>query len=167
MSENAIADGMVGIFHYTLHNGDGELLDSSAGRQPMPYLHGAKNIVPGLEAALAGKVTGDEVKVVVAPEDGYGVHDGRDPQRVRRKELPTGRDYLPGMPLRAEVSEGQVVQLWVTDSKGAWVWLTANHPLAGVELHFEVQIVGVRSALPVELDHGHPHGIDGQQGHHH
>ena len=167
MSELAIADGTVGIFHYTLHNGDGELLDSSAGRQAMPYLHGAKNIIPGLEAALVGKVAGDKIQVVIPPKDGYGEHDGREPQRIRRKELPSGHDFQPGMPMRAEISEGQFVQLWVTRVEGAWVWLTSNHPLAGVELHFDVEIVGVRSALQVELDHGHPYGIDGTEGHHH
>ena len=167
MSENSIADGKVGVFHYTLHNGGGELLDSSAGRQPMPYLHGSKNIIPGLEKALEGKVAGDKVQVVIAPADGYGEHDGRDPQRVKRNQLPVGQDYQPGMPMRAEMGEGEYVQLWVTEVKGAWVWLTANHPLAGVELHFDVDIVGVRTALQVELDHGHPHSIDGTQGHHH
>ena len=167
MSNLAIADGLVGIFHYTLKNGDGEVLDSSAGLQPMPYLHGSRNIVSGLERALAGRVTGDKLEVVVAAVDGYGEHDGKDPQRVRRRELPKGRDYEPGMPLRAEVSAGEYVQLWIIRAEGAWVWLTANHPLAGVELHFDVEVVGVRSALQVELDHGHPHGLDGTQGHHH
>ena len=116
---------------------------------------------------MVGKVAGDKLEVVVAAADGYGEHDGKDPHRVRRRELPQGRDYQPGMPLRAEVTEGEFVQLWITRAEGAWVWLTANHPLAGVALHFDVEVIGVRSALPVEMDHGHPHGLDGTQGHHH
>jgi FKBP-type peptidyl-prolyl cis-trans isomerase SlyD len=167
MSELSLADGMIGIIHYTLHKGDGEIVDSSAGRQPMPYLHGAKNIVPGLEKALEGKVKGDKIQAVIAPADGYGEADGREPQRVRRRELPEGQDYQPGKPFSAEMGEGEFVTLWVTDVQGAWVWITVNHPLAGVELHFDVDVVGVRSALKVELEHGHPHGIDGTQGHQH
>jgi FKBP-type peptidyl-prolyl cis-trans isomerase SlyD len=167
MSELSLAEGMIGIIHYTLHKGDGEIIDSSAGRQPMPYLHGGKNIVPGLEKALEGKKSGEKVQVVVTPEDGYGVKDGREPQRVRRRELPEGNDYQPGMPFSAEMEDGNFVRLWVTDVQGAWVWVTVNHPLAGVELHFDVDVVGVRSALKVELEHGHPHGIDGTLDHHH
>ena len=152
MSELSLVDGMIGIIHYTLHKGDGELVDSSAGRQPMPYLHGGKNIVPGLEEALEGKVKGDKIEAVIAPEDGYGEDDGREPQRVRRRELPEDQDYQPGQPFTTEVGEGEYMTLWVTDVQGAWVWITANHPLAGVELHFDVDVVGVRTALKVELE---------------
>jgi len=154
----SISDGRVGIVHYTLTNSDGEIIDSSQGRDPMPYLHGAQNIIPGLEKALEGKVADDEVKVVVAPEDGYGEADGIEPQRVKRSDLPKGQEWTVGTPLNADMGDGNVIQLWVCKSEGAWVWLTANHPLAGVELHFDVKVVRVREALPGELEHGHPTG---------
>ena len=167
MSELTIGEGRVGIIHYTLRNGEGEILDSSQGRDPMPYLHGAENIVSGLERALDGKSAGDTVQVILAPADGYGELDDSEPQRVRRRELPGNQDWRIGMSVRVQAVDGGVNQLWISRAEGAWVWLTPNHPLAGMALNFDVSIVGVRSALQVERDHGHPHGIDGNQGHHH
>jgi len=166
-TELTLADGLVGIIDYTLKNAEGEVLDTSEGRGPMPYLHGASNIIPGLEAALVGKKQGDHVEVTIAPADAYGEHNGQEPVQVKRNELPANVDWQPGMPLQAEVEEGQMVMLWITKTEGAWVWLTQNHPLAGVELHFIVDVVRVREALDVEVTHGHPHGVDGTEGHDH
>ncbi len=162
----ALADGRVGIIHYTLKNDDGEVLDSSVGYEPMAYLHGFHNIVPGLENALVGKTTGDTLEVSVPPEDGYGEKQGEGPQRIRRRDLPRDLEPEVGMPLSGEDDDGNQFTLWVTEVKGAWVWVDINHPLAGETLHFEVEVVGVRDALDVEKQHGHAHGLDGR-GHHH
>jgi FKBP-type peptidyl-prolyl cis-trans isomerase SlyD len=162
-----LADNRVGIVHYTLRNDKGDVLDSSSGGEPLAYLHGHRNIVPGLESALVGKTDGDQVTVAVAPADGYGEKQGEGPQRIRRNELPKDLDIHVGMPLHGEDEEGNMFTLWVTDAKGAWVWVDINHPLAGETLHFEVEVLSVRDALEVELEHGHAHGIDGQGHHHH
>ena len=168
MSEQlSLADDHVGILHYTIKNGDGELLDSTLEQGPRPYLHGAKNMLPGLEAALTGKVAGDSLSGTLSPEQAFGAHDGSEPKRVRRKELPKGRDWQAGMPFAVRGDDGQAQQFWVTDVRGAWVWITPNHPLAGQEIHYEVEVVRVRTARQVEIDHGHPHGLDGTQGHQH
>jgi len=161
-----LADGRVGIIHYTLRNSSGDVLDSSVGGEPLAYLHGHRNIVPGLEAALVGKTTGDSLDVEVAPADGYGEKQGEGPQRIRRRDLPKDLDVHVGMPLHGEDENGNYFTLWVTDAKGAWVWVDINHPLAGETLHFEVEVLGVRDALAVEKEHGHAHGIDGQAHHH-
>jgi FKBP-type peptidyl-prolyl cis-trans isomerase SlyD len=162
-----LTDGHVGILHYSLKNADGELLDSTEGQNPRPYLHGAENMLPGLEEALVGKSSGDSLSGVLSPEQAYGAHDGSDPKRVRKKELPKGRDWQAGMPFAMQGEDSKPQQFWVTDVRGAWVWITSNHPLAGQSVHYEVEVVRVRTARQVELDHGHPHGLDGTQGHHH
>lgn len=163
----SLCNDRVGIIHYTLKNDDGDVLDSSVGGDPLAYLHGHRNIVPGLEAALVDKVAGDSLSVAVAPADGYGERQGDGPQRIRRNELPKDVDVQVGMPLHGEDGQGNYFTLWVTDMKGAWVWVDINHPLAGQTLHFDVEIIGVRDALDVEKQHGHAHGVDGQGHHHH
>jgi len=162
----ALADGFVGIIHYTLKNDAGEVLDSSDGGEPLAYLHGHHNIVPGLENALAGKTTGDSFNVAIAPADGYGEKQGDGPQRVHRREFPKDFPVEPGRPVPVQTEDGQHLTLWITEAKGAYVWVDVNHPLAGETLHFDVEIVAVREALAVELQHGHAHGVDGQAHHH-
>jgi FKBP-type peptidyl-prolyl cis-trans isomerase SlyD len=162
-----LSDGHVGILRYTLKNAKGEVLDSTEGQGPRPYLHGADNMLPGIEAALAGKSEGDTLSGELSPKDAFGVNDGKDPQRVRRKTLPKGRDWQPGMPFAMKDEGGEVAQFWVTDVRGAWVWITGNHPLAGESVNYEIEVIRVRLAKPVEISHGHPHGIDGTQGHNH
>lgn len=161
-----LADNRVGIIHYSLKNDAGDVLDSSEGHEPLVYLHGHRNIVPGLENALAGKASGDSLSVVVPPAEGYGEKKGEGPQRIRRNQLPKDFDVQVGAPVHGRDEGGKHFTLWITDAKGAWVWVDANHPLAGETLHFDVEVLRVRDALAVELEHGHAHGIDGQ-GHHH
>jgi FKBP-type peptidyl-prolyl cis-trans isomerase SlyD len=160
----AIGDGKVATFHYTLTGDNGEVLDSSDGRDPLAYLHGAGNIVPGLERKLEGKQEGDKFDAVVAPEDGYGVREGA-PQPVARSQFPKGVPIEKGMMFQAQTPDGEVVPLWVDKVDDETVWVDENHPLAGVTLHFAVEVVGVRDATESELEHGHPHGPDGH-GHH-
>lgn len=159
-----VENGKVASIHYTLTNDAGEVLDSSAGREPLAYLHGAGNIVPGLERELQGKVTGASLSVRVEPEDGYGVRRGQA-QAVERGAFPAGVEIETGMMIQAQTEQGEIIPLWVSRIEDDTVWLDQNHPLAGVALNFRVEIVSVRDATDEELDHGHPHGPDGH--HHH
>jgi FKBP-type peptidyl-prolyl cis-trans isomerase SlyD len=145
--------------HYTLRDDAGEVLDSSDGREPLTYLHGSGNIVPGLEKALDGKQVGDEVKVKVAPADGYGERDDANVRNVPRRRLPEGK-IEPGMRLRLQTEHGPIV-VAVTAVQGDYVTIDGNHPLAGMTLNFEVKVVEVRDATEEERTHGHVHGPGG------
>ena len=163
-----LKQGMIGIINYTLQNSKGEILDQTQGH-PMPYLHGYGNIIPGLEEALEGKEIGAQVHAEIPPEKAYGEAVEQEPIRVHQSNF-SKEDYAhlhEGAPLELQNSTGQVVVVYVQEKKGAYVTLSRNHPLAGEVLHFDVEVVGVRAALPVEIEHGHPHGIDGHSGHHH
>lgn len=159
---HAIAAKKVALIHYTLTDDDGNELDTSRGSDPMPYLHGSDNIVPGLEAKLEGKKAGDKVEAVVAPEDGYGPSSGAEAQEVPRSAF-EGANPEPGMPVSAEDEEGNHMQLWVLDVMDDKVTITPDHPLAGVTLHFDVEIMEVRDATENELEHGHAHPGDGHE----
>lgn len=162
-----VADGVVVAIHYTLKNDAGETLDSSSGGEALEYLHGAGNIVPGLESALAGKKLGEKFHVVVAPEDGYGARDERGIQRVPKNSFPPGLDLQPGMAFFADGPDGEPVQVWVSAVQGETVVIDLNHPLAGTTLYFDVEIHALRGASAEELAHGHPHGPDGHGHEHH
>jgi FKBP-type peptidyl-prolyl cis-trans isomerase SlyD len=146
-------------FHYSLRDDEGTVLDSSEGSDPLTYLHGEGNIVPGLEKALEGKQAGDEVKVTVPPDEGYGARSDENVQNVPRRKLPEGK-IKPGMRVRLQTTEGPIAAL-VTAIKGDYVTVDANHPLAGMTLHFEVKVETVRDATAEELEHGHVHGPGG------
>jgi FKBP-type peptidyl-prolyl cis-trans isomerase SlyD len=158
-----ITDNCVASFHYTLTDSTGKVLDSSEGQEPLSYLHGAGNIIPGLESALLGKTTGDKLSVAVVAAEAYGERDDTMVQ-----ELPTsmfsGVDQIEvGMEFHAETEHGlQVVT--VTSVENDTVTIDGNHPLAGVDLNFEVEVTEVRDASQEELTHGHAHGAGG---HHH
>jgi len=148
---------------YTLHNDQGELLDSSDGRTPLDYLHGHGNIVPGLEAALTGKDSGDTLDVSLSPAEGYGE---RDPQRViqvPRTRLPDDLEPEVGMMLGMQTPDGQTLPLTVTEVTGDTITVDGNHQLAGENLHFKVSVRSVREATPEEVQHGHVHGPDGHE----
>lgn len=144
--------------HYTLTNTAGEVLDSSEGQEPLAYLHGAGNIIPGLENALTGKAAGSQLTVTVAPEDGYGPHHAELVQTVPR-DMFDADDIQPGMAFRADEHV-----LVITAVNADEVTVDGNHPLAGQTLHFAVEITEVRPASEEELAHGHVHGAGG---HHH
>jgi FKBP-type peptidyl-prolyl cis-trans isomerase SlyD len=157
----SIADGCVVLFHYTLTGGDGKKIDSSSGGDPLPYLHGAGNIVPGLERAMLGRRAGDRFDAIVAAKDGYGERKGEGPQPVPRRQFPSDAEVEVGMQFTAEGADGEEMPIWVTKVEKTKIWVDTEHPLAGVELHFVVEVVGVRKATPEELEHGHPHGAHG------
>ncbi len=158
-----IARNSVATIHYTLRNDKGDVIDSSDGREPLAYLHGHGNIVPGLERALEGKRAGDKLQVKVAAEDGYGTRDERLVQDVPREAFPTDVELQPGMQFHAQSSAG-VHTVTVRDVGADSVKIDGNHPLAGEALSFDVTIDGVREATREELAHGHVHG---EGGHHH
>ncbi len=158
-----ITDGLVAYIHYTLKNNAGETLDSSAGGSPLAYLHGAGNIVAGLEKSLAGKSAGDKLNVQVAPEEGYGARDASLIQQIPRRMFQGIRDIQPGMQFNAQSDRG-MRQVTVTRVAGDLVTVDGNHALAGETLHFEVEVVQVRAPTAEETSHGHVHG---EGGHHH
>ena len=158
-----IASNCVVLIHYTLTNDAGETLDSSAGREPLAYMHGQGNIIPGLEAALVSRTAGDKLNVRVAPSDGYGDVDAALVQEVPRTALSGIDEVKVGMRLQTQSARGPQVVV-VTAVSDESVSIDANHPLAGQHLNFAVEITEVRAASAEELAHGHVHGAGG---HHH
>jgi FKBP-type peptidyl-prolyl cis-trans isomerase SlyD len=151
-----ITDNTAVSIHYTLTNRGGEQLDSSIGDEPLVYLHGAGNIIAGLEAALAGKKVGDKLNVTVPPEEAYGVLDENMLQVVSKKMF-EGMDIEIGMQFHADVSYGSGI-ITITEIDGEDVTIDGNHPLAGEFLTFDVEVVDVRPATADERAHGHVHG---------
>lgn len=158
-----IAQQRVVYIHYTLTNDTGEVLDSSPDAEPLAYLHGAGNIIPGLESALTGKQAGDKLNVRVDPAAGYGERDERLVQEVPKSAFQGVADIQPGMAFNAQSSQGPM-RVVVTRVAGDMVTVDGNHPLAGEALNFDVEVAEVRDASSEELSHGHVHGAGG---HHH
>lgn len=154
-----IASDKAVTIHYTLKNDAGEVLDSSEGHEPLTYLHGTGNLVPGLEAALDGKAAGDHVTATLTPEQGYGERDVGNFRNVPLRKFPDGK-VAAGRRYQLQTPDGVVFAL-VTAVSGDYATVDLNHALAGMQLHFDVQIVGVRDATPEELTHGHVHGPSG------
>lgn len=146
--------------HYTLKNGDGEVIDSSAGKDPLAFIHGLGMIIPGLEKELDGKTTGDKLNVEVEPAEAYGDRDDNLIQKVPREQFEGAGDIQKGMQFQVETQMGPLVVV-VVDVDDKEVTIDGNHPLAGVKLFFEVEVTEVRDATPEELDHGHVHGPGG------
>ncbi len=151
-----ITDKSAVSIHYTLTNPGGEELDSSRGDEPLAYLHGQGNIIPGLESALTGKSVGDIFNVTIAPADAYGEIDPNMVQVVSRRMF----EDMPieiGMQFHADVSHGSGI-ITITEINGDDVTVDGNHPLAGETLIFDVEVMSVRPATADELAHGHIHG---------
>jgi FKBP-type peptidyl-prolyl cis-trans isomerase SlyD len=148
---------------YTLTDNAGKVIDSSDNGQ-FAYLHGAGNIIPGLEKALNGKTAGHEETVNVEPADGYGERDASKMAEISRDMFPSDIEIAPGMPFEAQGPDGQTLMITVVKVDGDQVTVDANHPLAGETLNFDVKVVDVRDATDEEISHGHVHGPGG---HHH
>lgn len=160
-----IADRTVALIDYTLYDPQGVVIDSSAGSEPLAYLHGAGNIIPGLEKALEGKVAGDALKVTIPAAEAYGEKDDEALEVVQRKQIQMDDQPIElGMQLHAMGPNGGQI-LTVVDIDGDEITLDANHPLAGVDLTFDVKVTLVREATAEELDHGHVHGAHGHDHH--
>ena len=159
----SISQDQVVSIHYTLRDDAGEIIDRSADGEPLSYLHGHGNLIPGLERELTGRKSGDRLQVKVAPAEAYGEYDRELVQRVPRRALKGIADLRVGMRLQTQTPDGPRA-VTVTQLNGDMVTLDGNHPLAGKSLNFEVEVAGVRAATEEELAHGHVHGADG---HHH
>jgi FKBP-type peptidyl-prolyl cis-trans isomerase SlyD len=157
-----ISKNTVATIDYTLTNPQGQVLDTSKGGEPLSYLHGVGGIIPGLESALEGKQTGDNLSVTIEPDQAYGQRSEELVQEVPRRMFQGVENIQPGMQFRAQGPQGQQV-VTVVGIAGDNVKIDANHPLAGVTLKFDVNVVGVRDATQEELSHGHVHGTGGHQ----
>ncbi len=150
-------------FHYTLKNADGEQMETSRDKQPMSYLHGANNIIIGLEKAMEGHAVNDEFSVTVEPEEAYGIRNEKNVQRVPLKRLKGIGKISPGQILNLQTNQGPV-QVTVLRVGRFNIDVDANHPLAGQALTFDIEITDIRDASEEELTHRHVHGPGG---HHH
>jgi FKBP-type peptidyl-prolyl cis-trans isomerase SlyD len=163
-SEDTVSAGKVVSIDYVLKDPSGNVLDRSEEGRPLVYLHGARNIVEGLESALVGKKPGDSLNVTVPPEKGYGAKRGLKPQRVLRSKFPETAKLEKGARFVMHGPDGKPFPIWVTKVMGREVHVTPEHPLAGVTLRFDVTIRELRDATDEEKAHGHAHG---PEGHHH
>lgn len=149
--------------HYQVTDDDSdELLDSSENAEPMTYLHGARNLIPGLEQALEGKQVGDELEVTVAPADAYGERSEDRVQQVPRTAFANVERVEPGVTVTAETESGPI-NLVIVEVGDDTVTVDANHPLAGRSLRFAVRVEAVRDASDEEVSHGHVHGPGGHE----
>lgn len=160
---STISDGVVVTIHYELALSDGKVVDSSKGHDPLAYLHGAGNLVPGLESALAGKATGEALKVAVKPEEGYGERSEDAIQVLPRENFPDDAEPEEGMHFQATDPDGMPIMGTIVKLKDGMVTVDFNHPLAGETLNFDVQIVEIRKATKEETQHGHVHGEGGHE----
>ncbi len=151
-----IADNKVVTIDYVLTDDDGNLIDRSEGGQ-FAYLHGANNIIPGLEKALTGKEKGERLQVVIPPEEGYGLRDDSLTQVISRSAFESPEDIAVGRQFHAQSPDGQPLVITVIAVNDDEVTIDGNHPLAGTQLNFEIDIVDVRDATAEELSHGHVH----------
>ena len=158
-----ISSEKVVSIHYTLKDDKGTVLDSSSGGDPLSYLHGFGNIIPGLEDALEGKSIGAKFQVAVPPAKGYGERNEQMVQAIPKAQFQSPERLQKGVQFQLNGPQGPLI-LTVVDVKGDDVIVDANPPLAGQTLHFDVEVTEVREASEEELEHGHVHGPGG---HHH
>ena len=157
-----VARDTVVTLHYTLTGDDGSVIDASRD-EPLSYLHGHGNLIPGLEKALEGATAGFQSRVSLEPKDGYGERRDEMVIGVARDQFDPAMKLEPGVQVQANGPQGVVV-FTVVEIGDDEVTLDGNHPLAGANLHFDVEITDVRAATAEELAHGHVHGPGG---HHH
>jgi FKBP-type peptidyl-prolyl cis-trans isomerase SlyD len=156
MSTDTVQDGKVVSMDYTLRV-DGEVLDSSEGQQPLEFLAGRGNIIPGLEREMMGMKIGESKDIVVPPAEGYGDFNEEDYMDIERKEFPKDMPMEEGIEMHVTDSDGLERYARIDSIEGDLVRLNFNHPLAGMELDFKVKVVGVREPTTEELEHGHVH----------
>ncbi|HHM24450.1 MAG TPA: peptidylprolyl isomerase [Bacteroidetes bacterium] len=143
--------------HYTLTLDSGEVVDSSREREPFTFLVGHGQIIPGLEEALMGMKVGDKKTVKIAPKDAYGERNEELVKSVDRSLIPENIELYEGLILTGQSETGEEIEVTVASFNDKEVVLDMNHPLAGQNLTFEVEIVDIRDATPEELAHGHAH----------
>lgn len=143
--------------HYTLKDDEGQVMDSSDGREPLAYLHGENNLIPGLESELQGKTVGSKFETTIEPKDAYGEVSDELVQTIGKQMFQGVEEIEPGMTFIAQGEGGQQRQVRVVEVDEENVTIDANHPMAGKILHFDVEVVNVREATPQEVEHGHVH----------
>jgi len=159
-----IKNGSVVDLAYTLTNTAGEVLDRADAKDPLTYLQGTQQIVPGLENALEGLDKGAKKKVTIPPAEAYGELDSALKMTLKRSQFPADAEMEEGMQFQSRGAGGQEMVFTVESIQGDDVTVDGNHPLAGQTLHFDVEVLSVRDATAEEMAHGHAHGPDG---HHH
>ncbi|UCF89056.1 MAG: peptidylprolyl isomerase [bacterium] len=153
-----ISKNSVVSIHYTLKDEKGEIIDTSDGKDPLDYLHGAGQIIPGLENELEGRSTGEEFSVVIEPEMGYGTREETLVYEVPKSEFEVPEEVEVGMQFRVGAEGGSMIMV-VAGVHDDMVTLDGNHPLAGMNLAFDVSVAGVREATEEEIKAGqHVHG---------
>ncbi|MBZ0274960.1 MAG: peptidylprolyl isomerase [Anaerolineae bacterium] len=160
MAPQNIQDKLVVSLAYVL-TVDGEAVSQADANDPLEYLHGAENIVPGLETALTGKKVGDKFSVTIPPQDAYGDYDEDDLDEFDRTEIPGSENLEIGMMVEIEDEEGYIEVGMIKEITPDAVIVDFNAPLAGKTLRFDVQVLGIREADEEELAHGHPHSLSG------
>ena len=158
-----IKKDIVASIDYTLTNDKGEVLDSSSGREPLAYLHGHSNLIPGLEKELEGKTKGDKLVAIIPPAEAYGVRSDELLQEFALDQFQNPAEVQVGVQFQVKYGEDHHIAT-VTKVENNMVSVDMNHPLADMTLHFDVEIMDVRDATAEELEHGHVHGPGG---HHH
>ncbi len=148
-----LGPGTVGALAYRLTGPDGAVLEAISKDSPLLFLFGTGVLVPGLERALAGSLAGTTDRIEVSPADGYGEHDPEKVFYVPRNQFPEG-DLEPGAMMGATTASGEEVTFWITSVEKDRVVVNENHPLAGVELVYEAELIGVRAATTDELESG-------------
>jgi FKBP-type peptidyl-prolyl cis-trans isomerase SlyD len=158
MSEELkVRNGQVVSMEYTLKV-DGVVTDSSEGREPLEFVHGAGNIIPGLEREMTGMAVGDSKDVMIAAAEGYGERDEEAFMDVPRDQFPAEIPMKVGTELQVQNQAGQPMFARIEQVEDKSVRLNFNHPLAGKDLHFSVKVVDLRDATDEEVEHGHVHG---------
>ena len=150
---NSVLDGHVVTIRYRLSLEDETIVEDTFEEEPVVYIHGKGQLVPGLERGLVGLKAGNECQISVAPRDGYGLRDAAAPKSVPRDEFPAGEKLTVGMSLQARGPDG-VLPVWIQSVDEGTITITSNHPLAGHNLTYDVKVLGVREATPA--DHAPP-----------
>lgn len=153
-----IGDDHVVAIRFTAHDDTGTLLESSGDDEPLNYLHGAGNLVPGLEAALVGRRVGDEFEVSLPPAQAFGERSDELVDWLPRENFASVEPLTAGMELALQDDEGNVMPIWIREVETGRVLVDGNHPYSGRTLVYRVSVLGIRTATGEELDHGHPHG---------
>jgi FKBP-type peptidyl-prolyl cis-trans isomerase SlyD len=149
-------------FHYTLSNSSGQVLDSSEGHEPLSFITGIGQIIPKLEEELVTMEPGEKKRIEISADEGYGQYDEDQIVAVPREQMPPQEINVGDMFMADEDPNG--MPLVVTEVSDTHVTMDGNHPLAGVDLIFDVELASKREATEEEMEHGHVHGPDG---HHH
>lgn len=156
-----VEDDLVVSLAYDLRDSDGELIDSAGEDEPLEFIQGYGHIIPGLESELYGLAIGDERDLVIEAANAYGEYDDENITEVPRSLFPLEMEIEVDMPVELETDDDDVMEAFIAEINDETVVLDLNHPLAGVELHFHVKVVGLREASPEEIDHRHVHGAGG------